>query len=111
MRQIINAANALELDAGHVLKATATDEDDVVLLQIVSNAGDIRNHLLSGRKSHQNAFSVGGIRLSRLLDEHLQNDSFREWLAVQWLTWRAHFEVRAGSVHLINRCHVASRYR
>lgn len=59
MRQIINAANALELDAGHVLKATATDEDDVVLLQIVSNAGDIRDHLLSGRKSHQNAFSVG----------------------------------------------------
>lgn len=111
MRQIINATNALELNAGHILKATAPNEDDVVLLEIVTDSGNISDHLFAGWEPHENAFSIGGVWLTRLLDKDLQDDSFRHRLSIERLARGPNLVVRTGSVHLIYCCHVASRYR
>lgn len=111
MRQIINATNALELNAGHILKATAPNEHDVVFLKIVTDSRNISDHLLAGWEPHENAFSISGVWLTRLLDEDLQDDSLRHRLSIERLSRWSNFEMRSRTVHLIYCCHVASRYR
>lgn len=107
MRQIVNTANALELHTRHILKSTASNENDVMFLKVVADARNVGDHFLAGRQSHKDALSVGGVWLTRFFDQHLENDAFCEGLSVEWLTWRAIFEVWTGAVHLTEGRHVA----
>jgi hypothetical protein len=101
MRQIINTTYALKLDARHILKSSTPNQNNVMLLKIVSYAGYIRYHFLASGQPYEDAFSVGGIWLSRLLYEDFEDNAFSKGLALERLTGRAGFEVRTGTMHLI----------
>lgn len=109
--QIVNATHALEFHAGDVLQSSAPDQHDVVFLQVVADAGHIRDHLLPRRQPHQHALSVRRVRLSRFFDQHLQDDSLGEGLTVERLTRWTILEMRAGFVHSVHGRHVALGYR
>lgn len=107
VRQVVDPAHCLQLHAGHILQAAHPAQDDVVLLQVVPDAGDVGHHLLAGGEAHQDALSVGRVRFLGLLDEGLQDDALGEGLPVQGLAWRTFLYVRSGAVHLLERGHAS----
>ena len=108
VRQIVLAADALNLHAGQILTAAHAHQHDVMFLQIVPNAGYVRYQLLAGRQPHQHTLAVGGVGLLRLLDQRLQHDALRERFPVQWLAGRSHLKVGPRSVHLVEGGHGAA---
>ena len=84
MGEIILSADALQLDARKVLNTSPLDEHCVVLLKVVSNAGDVRCRLASGAQSDAHAFPVRRVWLLRLLDERLEDDALEERPALRW---------------------------
>lgn len=111
MRQIVNSANALNLHSGNVLKTTASNKHDIVLLKVVTDSGNIRNKFFAGWQSYKNAFSISRVRLTRLLDQNFQNHSLCKRFSIKRLARWTIFKVRTGSMHLSQRCHFASRNR
>lgn len=82
MRQVVDPTHRLQLHAGHILQPSHAAQYNVVLLEIVTNAGYVGHHLLAGGEAHQHALSVGGIGLLWLLDQGLEDDALGEGLAV-----------------------------
>ena len=54
MRQIMFAADTASLDTWNILESARSDEDNIVLLQIVTLAWHIRCQLLPTRDTNQN---------------------------------------------------------
>src|SRR6185437_8768879 len=65
--RVHGAAHDVVADAGQVLDATAADEDDRVLLQVVSDAGDVGGHLDAVGEANAGHLAQGGVRLFRRL--------------------------------------------
>ena len=55
MRQVVFPPDAPRLDSGDVLESAGSDEDHVVLLEVVALARDIRGQLPPGGQTHQHA--------------------------------------------------------
>jgi len=105
VRQVVDSAHSLQLYAGHILQTAYAAQDDVVLLKVVPDAGDIGHHFLAGGEAHQDALAVGRVGLLGFLDQRLQDDALGEGLAVEWLAWRSRLYVRPTAVHLLQRGH------
>lgn len=107
MRQVVDTAHRLQLDAGHILQPTDATQDNIVLLQIVSNARYIGDHLLAGGQTHQHAFTIGRIWFLRLLDQRLEDHALSKGFPIQRLTRRTRLNVRSRAMHLVQRGHPA----
>src|SRR4051812_5180413 len=59
------AADDLVADAGQVLHPAAADEHDRVLLEVVTDARDVRRDLDTARQAHAGDLAEGGVRLLR----------------------------------------------
>src|SRR5207245_10864669 len=69
-RRIEGAADDLVTHAGKVLHAATAYEHDRVLLQVVTDAGDIRRHLDTGGEPHTRDLAQGGVGFLRRRREH-----------------------------------------
>lgn len=105
MRQIVLTADALDLDTGQILHPSDAHQHDVVLLQVVANARDVRHQFLAGAEPYQNALPVGRIGLLGFLDQCLEDDTLGEGFTVQRLPRRTLLDVRPGAVHLVQCGH------
>src|SRR3712207_2599287 len=59
------AADDLVADTGEVLHPAAADEHDRVLLEVVTDARDVRRDLDAARQAHAGDLAEGGVRLLR----------------------------------------------
>src|SRR6476469_6293387 len=59
------AADDLVADAGEVLHPAAANEHDRVLLEVVTNARDVRRDLDAARQTHAGDLAESGVRLLR----------------------------------------------
>src|SRR6476620_10198570 len=59
------AANDLVANTGEVLHATAADEHDRVLLEVVTDTRDVSGDLDAARQAHAGDLAEGGVRLLR----------------------------------------------
>lgn len=86
MCTVVGAANDPQLEAGHITDALLVNENDAMLLQIVSLAGNEGRRLLPVRQANEDALSVRRIGLLRLTNERLKDDAPHLLLAVQRMT-------------------------
>src|SRR3954471_15749422 len=61
--RVEGAADDLVADTGEVLHPAAADEHDRVLLEVVTDARDVRRHLDAAREAHAGDLPEGGVRL------------------------------------------------
>src|SRR6188472_2770046 len=73
--RIERAADDLVPDARQVADATATDEHDGVLLEVVALTGDVGRDLDPARQAHAGDLAEGGVRLLRGVRVHARADA------------------------------------
>src|SRR3954462_5602628 len=112
------AANDLVADTGKVLHPAAANEHDRVLLEVVTNARDVRRDLDTARQAHAGDLAEGGVRLLRGggVDAGADTASLGRTLQGRRLVLR-HLVLAALADQLVDRGHrvvpflVCSQYR
>src|SRR6476619_7858803 len=101
------AADDLVADTGEVLHPAAADEHDRVLLEVVTDARDVRRDLDAARQAHAGDLAEGGVRLlrSRRVDAGADASALRRSLQGRRLVLR-HLVLAALADQLINRGHL-----
>ncbi len=84
MSTIVGAAHDLDLQAGHVFGASAAHKHNIMLLQIVPLARDVRGHLFTIGQAYEHAFTIARVGFFRLAYDCLQHERFHLWLAVEY---------------------------
>lgn len=77
MSTVIFSSDHFEFDAGQVLRPPALHQHHVVLLQVVSLAGDEHHRLLPVGQTHSRALPVGRVGLLGLSDHGLQDHALQ----------------------------------
>src|SRR5215468_5234896 len=107
--RIKRSANHVVTYTGQILYASATDQYNGVLLQVVANARDISRNLDSIRQTHARDFPQRRVRLLRGLRIHTSANSALLRTSLQSRTRR--FESRrlsSGTNQLVERRHALS---
>ena len=86
VRQVVAATDAAQLQPRNVLCPLVVDQDDTVLLQVVSDARYIGWQLLAVRQSNHDTLAIGRVRLLGLLDDGLDHEAPHLALLVQRVT-------------------------
>jgi len=79
MRQIVFSPDTAGLDTRTILQSPGSEEDNVMLLEVVSFLGHERCYLSSRRQPHQHTLSVCTIGFLRLLDDSFNDNSLGKW--------------------------------
>src|SRR3954463_4300104 len=100
------ASDDLVADTGEVLHPAAADEHDGVLLEVVTDARDVRRDLDAARKAHAGDLAEGGVRLlrSRGVDAGAHTASLGRTLEGRRLVLR-HLVLAALADQLLNGGH------
>ena len=83
MSAIVGATHDFKLETWDVFRSTASNQNDVMLLKIVTLAGNVGGRLFAIREANQNALSIARVGLFRLLYHRLQHDALHLRLAVK----------------------------
>ena len=83
MGAIVGTANDLDLEARNVLGPAASDEHDVMLLEVVALARYVGGHFLAVAETDKYAFTVSRVGFLGFLDHRLQHNALHLRLAVQ----------------------------
>ena len=100
MSQVIFSTDALQLDAGQVLDSPAAHQDNMMLLQIVSNSRNICDRLTAGAQPNADTLSICRVGLLRLPNQRLQDDALQEWSAIGGALPLSRLFVRTVTVQL-----------